>query len=69
MKITNVWYKIKGFPEITCEGSCFWSGECEGEIKEVHVTSNDYDWGNFKYCQTAIRVDRDNGLLVEILED
>ena len=56
-------------PVVMCEG-----GECcenghEGEVKSVNVThtNSKHDWGNFNYCDNAIKEDRRMGLTVTIL--
>lgn len=42
-----------------CRGCC---GQHVGEVKEVYVVG----WGDFKYCQNAIEIDRNKGLTVII---
>ena len=55
-----------------CEGACV---ELEnghsGTDKTVHVKDDDsgYDWGNFIYCDNAIKIDRERGLTVEVLDE
>ena len=48
-----------------CEGSC---DEHIGDIKRVHVTHKNHDWGEFYYCDAAIAEDIRRGMTVEILE-
>lgn len=38
-----------------------------GEIQKVHVQSAIYDWGEFWYCEKAIKEDRRRDLSVEVL--
>jgi len=55
-----------------CEGACV---ELEnghsGIDKLVHVIDEDsgHDWGNFVYCENAIKIDKDRGLTVEVLNE
>jgi hypothetical protein len=54
-----------------CNGPCRRYRTCEGEVTRVHVTDevNDYDWGQFWYCGTAITEDRNHGLRVVSTSD
>lgn len=50
------------------------SGNCEehiGKIQYVNVKDPKigYDWGEFYYCEEAIKCDTENGLIVTILTD
>ena len=51
-----------------CEGAC---EQHNGPIMLVKVfdPENKKDWGKFYYCSTAIETDRNNGFIVDILED
>ena len=51
-----------------CEGVCFEEGKCHGELKYVRVTEKHMDWGNFYYCDNAIKTDRDSGFSVRVPE-
>ena len=51
---------------------CF--GSCEehiGKIQYVNVKDLKvgHDWGEFYYCEEAIKCDTENGLIVTILDD
>lgn len=49
-----------------CEGSC---ENHEGEVVKVKVkTLKGFDWGEFYYCQNAIKEDRNRGLIVTEVE-
>ena len=55
---------------LLCDG-----GECcekghEGEVREVNVTDekSGHDWGNFNYCENAVKEDIERGLLVEYID-
>ena len=46
-----------------CDGAC---KEHVGQIKRVHVIDpRGYDWGEFFYCENAIKIDRERGMKVE----
>lgn len=51
---------------VGCEGAC---DEHTGDIVRVHVWRDEHmkDWGEFNYCEEAIREDRSRGLRVEIV--
>lgn len=53
-----------------CSGECNYTAYgCEGDVKRVRVHGVDNrDWGEFWYCDTAIRIDRANGMTVEVIE-
>lgn len=51
---------------------CF--GACEehiGKVQYVNVKdpNTEYDWGEYYYCEHAIKCDTDNGLVVTILDE
>jgi len=51
-----------------CEGACKAFNKCKGDTKIVHIIDpkDNYDWGYFYYCDTAIETDRKNGFLVVV---
>ena len=53
--------------EEICEGSC---EKHTGQVKRVHVYgANGYDWGEFNYCEEAIKEDTLNRkMIVEIIK-
>jgi len=57
---------MSGHCLIGCEGAC---DEHIGDVVLVHVWQDDplTDWGEFCYCEEAIREDRSRGLRVEIV--
>lgn len=46
-----------------------WCDRCEGELKIVHVIGNDRDWGYFKLCDNAIKVNKQRKFRVILLEE
>jgi hypothetical protein len=57
-------------PVILCEGGECCANGCEGEIKKVHVKNLKpfHDWGEFNYCENAIKEDINRGFSVDILQ-
>ena len=51
-----------------CDGRCSINQGCVGEIQRVRVSGRGEYWGEFNYCQTAIDIDRGNGLIVKVIE-
>ena len=51
-----------------CYGSC---EEHIGKIQYVNVkdSKDGYNWGEFYYCENAIKDDTENGLIVTILNE
>ena len=51
-----------------CSGGC---DTHEGLVRKVHVvdTEKDHDWGEFYYCDSAIKEDLSRGLTVTETED
>lgn len=49
-----------------CSGSC---EEHTWDVQQVHVWGNCHDWGEFWYCEEAIREDRRRGLTVEPVDE
>lgn len=50
-----------------CEGSCDEHGRHVGEVQKCHVFGpppHSHGWGEFHYCETAIEIDRERGLIV-----
>jgi hypothetical protein len=48
-----------------CHGQCEEDGNCQGEVRLVNVkTDGGFDWGNFMYCDSAIKLDKRNGFQV-----
>jgi hypothetical protein len=49
---------------LACDGGC---DEHVGEHRYVRVTDpkSGHDWGNFCYCEEAVRIDEFRGLRVE----
>jgi len=60
--------KVKHKMTEECYGSC---EEHTGTIQYVNVKDpqSDYDWGEFYYCEQAIKCDIESGLIVTILND
>lgn len=54
-------------PERKCQGAC---NAHKGDVVYVHVENPKAgtDWRHFWYCENAVRDDRDNGLMVTILD-
>jgi len=50
--------------KLECDGACALMGECVGEVKKVKVMRKGIDWGNFEYCETAIKEDVSRGFEV-----
>jgi len=50
-----------------CEGKC---ERHVGKVQRVHVCDavHDHDWGEYWYCQEAIKEDRSRGFTVDIEE-
>jgi len=51
-----------------CEGKC---ERHVGKVQRVHVRDavHDHDWGEYWYCQAAIKEDRARGFTVDIEEE
>ncbi len=58
--------KAHDMSDMKCEGTCRDEGLCVGEVKNVYVSGNGWitPWV-FRYCETAIAVDKSNGFTVE----
>lgn len=52
-----------------CEGECEKHGGHEGLCELCEVTGHGKDWKYFSYCQTAQRIDTENGFSVELVEE
>ena len=52
-----------------CDGGCVDHGGHSGPVVKCRVTHGGKDWGVFRYCTTAQRIDRMNGMKVDILDD
>ena len=57
-------------PIVECDGGECCDNGCEGEVKKVHVKclKTLADWGEFNYCDNAIKEDINRGFSVDILE-
>ena len=55
---------------VKCEGGDCCVDGCEGAVKKVHVKHLKpfHDWGEFNYCDNAIKEDINRGFSVDILE-
>lgn len=48
-----------------CEGTCKHEDGCVGEVRDVLVSGNGFFTPfSFRYCETAIEADRNNGFTV-----
>jgi hypothetical protein len=57
-------------PPTKCEGCCHEYDEGhQGEVVEVEVSGHGWKPSTFYYCQTAIKIDKENGFLVRVLSD
>jgi hypothetical protein len=57
-------------PPTKCEGCCHEYDEGhQGEVKRVTVRGMGWKLTNFYYCQTAIKIDEENGFIVDVLND
>jgi hypothetical protein len=63
--------------KLHCEGGCWFyphqnntDCECEGELSRVEVSNlkTGTNWGEFIYCEKAIKEDLKNGFTVKILD-
>ena len=57
-------------PIVECDGGECCDNGCEGEVKKVHVKclKTLADWGEFNYCDNAIKEDINRGFSVYILD-
>jgi len=55
---------------VKCEGGECCENGCKGEVRVVHVKHLKpfHDWGEFNYCENAIKEDINRGFIVDILD-